>query len=73
MGGAADYLLTVLTVDELSRNHRSGVLMDFPTALSGLMSILSPLWAGVVYDRLIPDAPYWTSAAVFVVAAIILT
>ena len=37
------------------------------------MSMLGPLWAGAVYDRVMPGAPYWMGAAVFVLAALMLT
>jgi hypothetical protein len=30
------------------------------TALSGLMSVFGPLWAGVSYEHLIPSAPFWS-------------
>jgi len=47
--------------------------MGVTTALSGLMSILGPLWAGAVYDLVMPGAPYWMGAVVFVLAGLMLT
>ena len=52
--------------------REQGVLMGVTTALGSLMSVLGPLWAGAVYDRVIPGMPYWTSAALYVLAALLL-
>jgi MFS family permease len=52
--------------------YDQGALMGVSTALSSLMSILGPLWAGAVYDQLMPSAPYWMGAGVFVLAACVL-
>jgi DHA1 family tetracycline resistance protein-like MFS transporter len=52
--------------------RQQGTLMGVNTALASLMSILGPLWAGVVYDRVMPSAPYWMGASVFALAACML-
>lgn len=49
-----------------------GSLMGVNTALSSLMTILGPLWAGAVYDNIMPSAPYWMGAGVFVLGACVL-
>ena len=49
--------------------REQGSLMGINTALASLMSILGPLLAGAVYDSLMPSAPYWIGAIVFVLAA----
>lgn len=49
-----------------------GLLMGVNTALGSLMSILGPLWAGALYDRVMPGAPYWMGAGLLTVAAFIL-
>jgi MFS transporter, DHA1 family, tetracycline resistance protein len=46
-----------------------GALMGVTAALGSFMTILGPLWAGVVYDRVMPSAPFWMSAGVFALAA----
>jgi MFS transporter, DHA1 family, tetracycline resistance protein len=46
--------------------------MGVTTALGSCMTILGPLWAGAVYDHVMPSAPYWMSAGVFVLAACLL-
>jgi DHA1 family tetracycline resistance protein-like MFS transporter len=63
---------TALNVDHVSP-HEQGALMGVTTALGSLMSLLGPLWAGAVYDGVMPGAPYWMGAVVFVVAALVLT
>jgi len=52
--------------------REQGVLMGVTTALGSLMSILGPLWAGAVYDRVMHGAPYWMGAGVFGLAALVL-
>ena len=36
------------------------------------MNIFGPLWAGLIYDKVMMGAPYWMGAAVLVAAAVIL-
>ena len=64
--------LTALNANRASPREQ-GVLMGVTTALGSLMSILGPLWAGVVYDRVMVGAPYWMGAVVYVLAALALT
>lgn len=52
--------------------QEQGELMGVNTALSSLMSILGPLWAGAVYEYSMPSAPYWMGAGLLVGAAFIL-
>jgi MFS transporter, DHA1 family, tetracycline resistance protein len=49
-----------------------GLLMGVTTALGSLMNIIGPLWAGALFDRVMPGAPYWMGAAIFVLAALML-
>jgi MFS transporter, DHA1 family, tetracycline resistance protein len=64
---------TFPTMTALSTNavqpREVGLLMGVTTALTSLMTILGPLWAGVVYDRVMPGSPYWMGAVVFLLAA----
>jgi DHA1 family tetracycline resistance protein-like MFS transporter len=46
-----------------------GLLMGVTTALGSLMNIIGPLWAGTIYDHLMPGAPYWMGAIIFLLAA----
>lgn len=63
--------LTTLTVERVSPREQ-GALMGVTTALGSLMSFLGPLWGGVVYDRVMPGAPYWMGAALLVLAPLML-
>lgn len=69
--------LTFPTIGTLASNsvspRKQGILMGVNTALGSLMSILGPLCAGVIYDQIMPGAPYWMSAVVFVFAGLILS
>jgi DHA1 family tetracycline resistance protein-like MFS transporter len=53
-------------------SREGGTLMGVTTALGSFMSILGPLWAGTVYDNVMPSAPYWMGAIVFALAACML-
>lgn len=64
--------LNALNANRVSAREQ-GVLMGVTTALGSLMSILGPLWAGAIYDRVMPSAPYWLGAVIFVLAAFMLT
>jgi DHA1 family tetracycline resistance protein-like MFS transporter len=64
---------TFPTIGTLASNSLSpreqGILMGVTTALGSLMSVLGPLCAGLVYDRVMRGASYWMSAGVFALAA----
>ena len=64
--------MRALTTNRVSPREQ-GVLMGVSTALGSLMSVLGPLWAGAVYDRVMPGAPYWIGAGILVLAALLLT
>lgn len=49
-----------------------GELFGVSTSLFALMNVLGPLWAGLVYDQVMPSAPYWTAAALLVIAFILM-
>jgi MFS transporter, DHA1 family, tetracycline resistance protein len=49
-----------------------GVLMGVTTAIGSLMSIFSPILAGVFYDHWTPSAPYIMTMVLFMVAALLL-
>ncbi|MEO8607787.1 MAG: MFS transporter [Chloroflexota bacterium] len=64
--------ITTLTTNRVTPSE-IGLLMGVSTALTSLVTILGPLWAGVVYDRVMPNAPYWMSTVIFVLAAWFIT
>jgi len=45
-----------------------GLLMGVTTAIASLMNIFGPLWAGAVYDHVMPGAPFWMGAIVLILA-----
>ena len=49
-----------------------GLLMGVTTAISSLMNIAGPLWAGTVYDHIMPGTPFWMGALVLVAAGLML-
>ena len=49
-----------------------GLLMGVTTALGSLMNIIRPLWAGMIFDQVMPGAPYWMGAVLFMLAALML-
>ncbi len=64
---------TFPTIGTLASNSVSlreqGILMGVTTALGSLMSVVGPLCAGVIYDRVMRGAPYWMGAVIFALAA----
>jgi len=64
------------TTGALAASHVSereqGQLAGVNVALSGLMAMLGPLWAGAVYDHLMPSAPYWMGASILGFACLLL-
>jgi DHA1 family tetracycline resistance protein-like MFS transporter len=54
-------------------SEEQGRVSGVSTALSSLMSIFGPLWAGTAYDRIAPSAPFWIGAVIFVSAGLLLT
>lgn len=63
--------LTAMTTEAVSPVE-IGMLMGVTTALGSLMSVFGPLWAGLVYDHIMPGSPYWLSAVIFGLGALIL-
>jgi DHA1 family tetracycline resistance protein-like MFS transporter len=61
----------VMAADLVSESEQ-GQLAGVNVALGGLMSMLGPLWAGAVYDRLAPEAPYWMGALILGAACLLL-
>jgi len=52
--------------------REQGALMGVNAALASAMTIFGPLWAGAVYDRVSPGAPYWMGAILLLFTAAIL-
>lgn len=72
MSGFTFPTLTTLNTNRVL--HREvGLLMGVTTAIGSLMNIVGPLWAGVVYDRVMVGAPLWMGAVIFALAALMLT
>jgi len=63
--------LTTLTSNSVASNEQ-GQLMGVTTALTSLVNIIGPLWAGLVYDHVMPGAPYWMGAIIYGLAAFLL-
>jgi MFS family permease len=63
------------TLSALMANHvppqQQGQVAGVNTALSGLMSVFGPLWAGVAYDKIMFSAPFWSGAIVLVLAIVV--
>ena len=76
MLGSAMSSFTFPTLTTLSTGcvpHREvGLLLGVTTAISSLMNILGPLWAGAVYDGVMVGSPYWMGAMIFVAAGLML-
>ena len=63
--------LTALMTNQVPLQEQ-GQVAGVGTALSGLMSVFGPLWAGAAYDQLMPSAPFWSGAIVLALAIVVL-
>ncbi len=54
------------------QEDEQGQLAGVNAALSGLMSMLGPLWAGAVYDGVSSNSPYWMGALILLAACVLL-
>jgi hypothetical protein len=52
--------------------REQGQLAGVNAALGGLTAALGPLWAGVAYDTIVPSAPFWSAAAILLLACVVL-
>lgn len=52
--------------------HEQGQLAGVNAAVSGLVAALGPLWAGAVYDYVMPGAPLWMGAILLGVACLLM-
>jgi MFS family permease len=63
--------LAALTTSRVSEREQ-GRLAGVNAALAALMSAIGPLFAGLIYDHLMPGAPYWIGAAILLAAAVLM-
>ena len=52
--------------------HEQGQLAGVSAAVNGLVAALGPLWAGGVYDVVMPGAPFWMGAMVLGIACLLM-
>ena len=52
--------------------NEQGLLSGVNAAVAGFVAALGPLWAGAMYDVVMPGAPYWMGAVILCVAGVIL-
>lgn len=57
-------------VSQRAGTHQQGALLGAAAAAAALGQMVGPLWAGVMFDRVAPGAPFG-SAAVFVAGALV--
>lgn len=58
--------LTTLTVSKVA--HREvGLLLGVTTAIGSLMNIFGPLYGGLVYDYVMPGAPFWMAGFLYAI------
>jgi MFS transporter, DHA1 family, tetracycline resistance protein len=63
--------LSTLAANRVSE-HEQGQLAGVSAAVSGLVAALGPLWAGTVYDYVMPGAPFWMSAILLGIACLLM-
>lgn len=65
-------VITILSAKRVT-GQEMGTLMGVNSAVGSLMGIFGPLWGGLVYDGVMPGAPFWMGALVLVLAAWLLS
>lgn len=64
---------TLTTLNTSRVQHREiGLLMGVTSALGSLMNIISPIWGGIMFDRVMIGAPYWMGAVILLMAVLLL-
>jgi MFS transporter, DHA1 family, tetracycline resistance protein len=71
LGGAGGPAMQSL-MSQQAEPQEQGTLMGVAQSVSSLTRILGPVWAGLLFDHLGMSSPYWSSAAVNVVAWVLL-
>jgi len=61
--------LTTLTSNQVTAAEQ-GSLMGVTTALASLMNMTGSMWAGAIYDWMMPGAPFWAAAVFYGLAAL---
>jgi MFS transporter, DHA1 family, tetracycline resistance protein len=63
--------LTTLSADCVE-HHEVGLLMGVSTGLGSLMNVFGPLWAGLIYDHVMPGSPFWMGAVILAIAGLMM-
>jgi MFS transporter, DHA1 family, tetracycline resistance protein len=64
-------VLTTLSAD-LVRTQELGTLMGVTSSVGSLMNILGPLWAGLMFDKVMVGAPYWMGTIIMVLTGVLM-
>jgi MFS family permease len=72
IGGFIFPTLTTLNTSRV-QYREIGLLMGVTSALGSLMNIISPIWAGIMYDHVMLGSPFWTGAIILFLAALLLS
>ena len=69
------FIFTTLSTLAANRvtEREQGQLAGVSAAVSGLVAALGPLWAGSVYDFVMPGAPFWMGAILLGIACLLVT
>ncbi len=72
---ASGFVFPTLTSLNVARvEYREvGLLVGVTTALASLMTIFSPIWAGIMFDQVSIGSPIWMGAVILILAAILLS
>jgi DHA1 family tetracycline resistance protein-like MFS transporter len=63
--------MSTLAANRVSEREQ-GQLAGVSAAVSGLVAALGPLWAGAVYDYVMPGAPFWMGAILLGAACLLM-
>lgn len=72
---AAGFLFPTLgaLMSSMVAPKEQGALMGVNTALHSATYVFGPVWAGLIYDHIHADSPYWLGAAILLLTALYLS
>jgi MFS family permease len=73
LGTALFFPANSALVSHRAERHEYGLMMGVQQALRGVASVIAPIWAGVAYERLGPQVPFFACSVIITLALVLAT
>ena len=73
LGTALFFPANSALVSHRAEKHEYGLMMGVQQALRGVASVIAPIWAGVAYERLGPQVPFFACSVIITLALVLAT